>query len=73
MKNTDPKKVSTTTQTSNIAKALLMFRNCGVAAHVEDDTIYIHNVGDCKLDVQVSTAEVMYRAEQYDMMYDSES
>ena len=71
---TDPKNVSPTTQMSKVQKALHMFRECGVTADVDDDnTIYIYNVGDCELEVQVSTAEVMYRAEQYDMMYESKS
>ena len=74
MKNTDPKKVSSATQMSKVEKALHMFRECGVTADVDDDSsIYIYNVGDCELEVQVSTAEVAYRAEQYDMMYESKS
>jgi hypothetical protein len=59
MENTDPKKVSSATQMSKVDKALHMLRECGVVAHIDDDnSIYIHNVGDCNLDVQVSTAEV---------------
>ena len=74
MKNTDPKKLSTSTEMSKVDKALYMFRECGVTADVDDDnSIYIYNIGDCQLEVQVSTAEVEYRAEQYDMMYESKS
>jgi len=74
MKNTDPRKVSTSTQMSKVDKALYMFRECGVTAQVDDDgSIYIYNVGDCELEVQVSPAEVVYRAEQYDLMYESKS
>ena len=71
---TAPKKVSSATQMSKVEKALHMFRECGVTADVDDDnSIYIYNIGDCQLEVQVSTAEVAYRAEQYDMMYESKS
>lgn len=74
MKNTDPKKVSSATQMTKVQKALHMFRECGVTADVDDDnSIYIYNIGNCELEVQVSTAEVIYRAEQYDMMYESKS
>ena len=74
MENTDPKKVSSATQMTKVEKALHMFRECGVTADVDDDnSIYIYNVGDCELEVQVSTAAVEYRAEQYDMMYESKS
>ena len=74
MENTDPKKLSTSTEMTKIEKALFVLQECGVVAHIDDDnSIYIHNVGDCKLDVQVSTAEVLWRAEQYDMMYESKS
>jgi len=55
---------------TNIEKAIKWFKIRGISAYEDDGSVYVQVNGyDDTEDVQVTTAEVDYRAELYDEMY----